>query len=219
MVFRSVVVSAGGTREPWDEVRFLGNRSSGRQGCEVARAALETGAEVTLVCANVFEALIPPGAKVVEAPTAADMLREMDRAAKTADLIVMCAAVADFRPIPVAGKITRHSDTLPVMELERTPDVLLHLIQEKQPHQTIVGFGALTGSDREVWEHGREKARDKGADLLCINKVGDGMGFGADTNTLIFFDATGKELRRASGTKSQVSRVLLDVAEEISQNH
>ena len=88
MSFRSVVVSAGGTREPWDEVRFLGNRSTGRQGCEVARAALKTGADVTLVSANVEAALIPRGVKVMEAPTAEEMLRQMNAAAAGADLIL-----------------------------------------------------------------------------------------------------------------------------------
>ncbi|WP_299294065.1 phosphopantothenoylcysteine decarboxylase [uncultured Mobiluncus sp.] len=219
MSFRSVVVSAGGTREPWDEVRFLGNRSTGRQGCEVARAALETGADVTLVAANVEAALIPHGVKVVEAPTAEDMLRQMHAAAAGADLVVMCAAVADFRPIRVSGKITRHDATIPTLELERTPDVLMNLIEHRRENQTIVGFGALTGSEAQVREQGRKKALAKGADLLCVNRVGDGHGFATETNTLIFFDSQGTERGQASGTKLEVAEVMLRLAGEISQSH
>ena len=102
-----LLVSAGGTQEPWDEVRFLGNRSTGRQGCEVARAALDSGAEVTLVAANVNSTLVPGGVSRLEAPTAQDMLRVMLAQQPEADLVVQCAAVADFRPIRVPGKITR----------------------------------------------------------------------------------------------------------------
>lgn len=219
MSFRSVVVSAGGTREPWDEVRFLGNRSTGRQGCEVARAALKTGADVTLVVANVEAALIPRGVKVMEAPTAEEMLRQMNAAAAGADLIVMCAAVADFRPIRVSGKITRHAETIPTLQLERTPDVLMNLIKHRHVGQTIVGFGALTGSEAQVREQGRKKALDKGADLLCVNRVGDGHGFAAARNTLFFFDSQGNERGQASGTKLEVAEVLLQLAGEISQSH
>lgn len=219
MSFRSVVVSAGGTREPWDEVRFLGNRSTGRQGCEVARAALKTGADVTLVAANVEAALIPHGVKVVEAPTAEDMLRQMNAATGEADLVVMCAAVADFRPVRVTGKITRHVETIPTLQLERTPDVLMNLIEHRREGQTIVGFGALTGSEAQVRELGRKKALAKGADLLCVNRVGEGHGFAAETNTLIFFDSQGNERGQASGTKLEVAEVLLQLAGEISQSH
>ena len=219
MSFRSVVVSAGGTREPWDEVRFLGNRSTGRQGCEVARAALEAGAAVTLVAANVEAALIPHGVTVVDAPTAEDMLHHMTAFSPQADLVVMCAAVADFRPIRVAGKISRHDATIPTLELERTPDVLLNLIRQRREGQTIVGFGALTGSDAQVRENGRKKALDKGADLLCVNRVGDGHGFATASNTLIFFDSQGNERGQASGTKFEVAQAMLRLAGEISQSH
>lgn len=219
MSFRSVVVSAGGTREPWDEVRFLGNRSTGRQGCEVARAAVETGADVTLVAANVEAALIPPGVTVVQAPTAEDMLRQMSTAAVGADLVVMCAAVADFRPLRVSGKITRHAETIPTLQLERTPDVLMNLIKNRREGQTIVGFGALTGNDAQVREQGRKKALAKGTDLLCVNRVGDGYGFATETNTLIFFDSRGNERGRANGTKLEVATVMLRLAGEISQNN
>ena len=207
-----LLVSAGGTQEPWDEVRFLGNRSTGRQGCEVARAALDSGAEVTLVAANVNSALVPGGVSRLEAPTAQDMLRVMLAQQPEADLVVQCAAVADFRPIRVPGKITRHQDEIPTLHLERTPDVLAALIQNRSPQQVIVGFGALTGTVDEVLAAGAAKARSKGADLLAVNQVGAEQGFGSADNTLYFFDREGELLHTANGSKYEVGKELLDLA-------
>lgn len=207
-----LLVSAGGTQEPWDEVRFLGNRSTGRQGCEVARAALDSGAEVTLVAANVHSTLVPGGVSRLEAPTAQDMLRVMLAQQPEADLVVQCAAVADFRPIRVPGKITRHQDEIPTLHLERTPDVLAALIQNRSPQQVIVGFGALTGTVDEVLAAGEAKARSKGADLLAVNQVGAEQGFGSADNTLYFFDREGELLHTANGSKYEVGKELLDLA-------
>lgn len=207
-----LLVSAGGTQEPWDEVRFLGNRSTGRQGCEVARAALDSGAEVTLVAANVNSTLVPGGVSRLEAPTAQDMLRVMLAQQPEADLVVQCAAVADFRPIRVPGKITRHQDEIPTLHLERTPDVLAALIQNRSPQQVIVGFGALTGTVDEVLAAGEAKARSKGADLLAVNQVGAEQGFGSADNTLYFFDREGELLHTANGSKYEVGKELLDLA-------
>ena len=207
-----LLVSAGGTQEPWDEVRFLGNRSTGRQGCEVARAALDSGAEVTLVAANVNSTLVPGGVSRLEAPTAQDMLRVMLAQQPEADLVVQCAAVADFRPIRVPGKITRHQDEIPTLHLERTPDVLAALIQNRSPQQVIVGFGALTGTVDEVLAAGAAKARSKGADLLAVNQVGAEQGFGSADNTLYFFDREGELLHTANGSKYEVGKELLDLA-------
>ena len=207
-----LLVSAGGTQEPWDEVRFLGNRSTGRQGCEVARAALASGAEVTLVAANVNSTLVPGGVSRLEAPTAQDMLRVMLAQQPEADLVVQCAAVADFRPIRVPGKITRHQDEIPTLHLERTPDVLAALIQNRSPQQVIVGFGALTGTVDEVLAAGAAKARSKGADLLAVNQVGAEQGFGSADNTLYFFDREGELLHTANGSKYEVGKELLDLA-------
>ena len=218
MDFARVLVSAGGTREPWDEVRFLGNRSTGRQGCEIARAAQDLGAAVTLVAANVETALVPSGVSVVEVETADEMLTAMLQAAREADLIVQSAAVADFRPIRVSGKITRHSDTIPVLELERTPDVLATLLSRRQAGPVLVGFGALTGSVDEVKTQGSLKAKAKGVDLLAVNQVGDGLGFGTQTNTLYFFDDRGEIIGEASGTKYEVGKVLLHLAGKIARN-
>lgn len=190
----------------------MGNRSSGRQGCEVARAALDSGAEVTLVAANVNSTLVPGGVSRLEAPTAQDMLRVMLAQQPEADLVVQCAAVADVRPIRVPGKITRHQDEIPTLHLERTPDVLAALIQNRSPQQVIVGFGALTGTVDEVLAAGAAKARSKGADLLAVNQVGAEQGFGSADNTLYFFDREGELLRTANGSKYEVGKELLDLA-------
>lgn len=190
----------------------MGNRSTGRQGCEVARAALDSGAEVTLVAANVNSTLVPGGVSRLEAPTAQDMLRVMLAQQPEADLVVQCAAVADFRPIRVPGKITRHQDEIPTLHLERTPDVLAALIQNRSPQQVIVGFGALTGTVDEVLAAGAAKARSKGADLLAVNQVGAEQGFGSADNTLYFFDREGELLHTANGSKYEVGKELLDLA-------
>ena len=190
----------------------MGNRSTGRQGCEVARAALDSGAEVTLVAANVNSTLVPGGVSRLEAPTAQDMLRVMLAQQPEADLVVQCAAVADFRPIRVPGKITRHQDEIPTLHLERTPDVLAALIQNRSPQQVIVGFGALTGTVDEVLAAGEAKARSKGADLLAVNQVGAEQGFGSADNTLYFFDREGELLHTANGSKYEVGKELLDLA-------
>ena len=190
----------------------MGNRSTGRQGCEVARAALDSGAEVTLVAANVNSTLVPGGVSRLEAPTAQDMLRVMLAQQPEADLVVQCAAVADFRPIRVPGKITRHQDEIPTLHLERTPDVLAALIHNRSPQQVIVGFGALTGTVDEVLAAGAAKARSKGADLLAVNQVGAEQGFGSADNTLYFFDREGELLHTANGSKYEVGKELLDLA-------
>lgn len=218
MPFAKVLVSAGGTREPWDEVRFLGNRSTGRQGCEIARAAVQSGSEVTLVAANVETALLPPGVTVKPVETAAEMLEVMLEMAPHADVIIMCAAVADFRPKPVAGKLSRHDDQIPTLELERTPDILQHLLAARQPGQIIIGFGALTGTEAEVRDKGAVKSRRKQADLLAVNQVGFGKGFATATNTLFFFDRDGQEIAKASGTKFEVGQYLLQLADKLRQN-
>lgn len=218
MGFMRVLVSAGGTREPWDEVRFLGNRSTGRQGCEIARAALEGGAQVTVVAANVEAALLPKGADIVRVETAQQMLDAMQEQAPHADLIVMCAAVADFRPKRVSGKISRHDTQIPILELERTPDILRQLLEKRHPEQVIVGFGALTGTESEVRKKGAAKARDKHADLLAVNQVGFGKGFEVSHNTLFFFDEQGNQMGTVSGTKYEVAKELLHLASKITRN-
>ena len=210
---RRVVVSAGGTREPLDPVRFLGNRSSGRQGVALAAAARARGAAVTLVAANVS---LPagPGVDVVPVETSGQLRDAVRRAAGDADAVVMAAAVADFRPASAAGaKIKKRPDGRPpVLELVETVDILAELATHRlAPGQVVVGFAAETGDAAgSVLDHGRAKAKRKGADLLVVNAVGEGRGFGTPDNDVVVLDAAGDEVARASGTKEQVAHAVWD---------
>ena len=210
---RHVVVSAGGTREPIDPVRFLGNRSSGRQGYALARTARERGARVTLVAANV--ALDDPaGVDVVAVESTAQLRDAVHAAAKDADVVVMAAAVADFRPAHTAGhKIKKRDDgVVEPLVLEPNPDVLAELAGElRRPGQVVVGFVAETGdAGADVLEHGRAKARRKGADLLAVNAVGAGLGFGTADNEVTLVDAAGDVVGRAAGSKDAVADAIWD---------
>ena len=208
-----VVVSAGGTREPLDPVRYLGNRSSGRQGVALARTALERGARVTLVAANL--AVAPPaGADVVPVETAAQLRDAVRTAAKDADVVVMAAAVADFRPVsPADAKIKKRAGApAPTIELVETVDVLAELARDRvRPGQVVVGFAAETGDENGgVLEHGRAKALRKRADLLAVNAVGDGLGFGTDDNAVTILDAAGEPVASAHGSKDDVAHAVWD---------
>ncbi|HEX7805012.1 MAG TPA: bifunctional phosphopantothenoylcysteine decarboxylase/phosphopantothenate--cysteine ligase CoaBC [Cellulomonas sp.] len=208
-----VVISAGGTREPLDPVRFLGNRSSGRQGFALAETALARGARVTLVAANVT--LPPPaGADVIAAETTAELRDAVRAAAKDADVVVMAAAVADFRPATTAEtKIKKQTDgSAPVLELVETTDILAELAADRlRPGQLVVGFAAETGDwDASVLEHGRAKARRKGADLLVVNAVGAGRGFGTADNAVTILDARGETVASAAGSKVAVAHAVWD---------
>ncbi|HLS15200.1 MAG TPA: bifunctional phosphopantothenoylcysteine decarboxylase/phosphopantothenate--cysteine ligase CoaBC, partial [Beutenbergiaceae bacterium] len=214
----SVVVSAGGTREALDPVRFLGNRSSGRQGVALAAAAARAGAAVSLVAANVEEtvlASLPPGVKVIDVESARELAEQMTARSADADVLVMAAAVADFRPARASeAKIKKHAphagtqtpeDPAPI-ELRANPDILVGLVQRRRPGQIVVGFGAETGDDDgDALSHGRAKARRKGADLLAVNQVGDAMGFGDVPNAVVILDHQGQEVSRAAGTKDEVA--------------
>ena len=222
---RHVVVSAGGTREPIDPVRYLGNRSSGRQGCALAVAAVEQGARVTLVQAHVASELLealPPSVTVVSAGTAHDMLHAVREAARDADAVIMAAAVADFRPVTVAAtKIKKQAsaradlDGEPAMSIELTanPDILTGLVTDPpRVGQVVVGFAAETGDDDgDVFFHGAAKARRKGAHLLAVNAVGEDLGFGDVPNAVVVLDAQGSEVARGQGSKMEVARLLIDL--------
>lgn len=209
---RRVVVSAGGTREPLDPVRFLGNRSSGRQGVALARAAAARGAQVTLVAANLD---VPPaGSDVVRVGTTAELRDAVRAAAKDADVVVMAAAVSDFRPVsPASDKIKKRADGVaPTIELVENPDVLAELARDRlRDGQVVVGFAAETGdADGTVLEHGVAKARRKGADLLVVNAVGERVGFGTETNDVVVVDREGQVVARADGTKDEVAHAVWD---------
>ena len=169
----TVVVSAGGTREPIDPVRFLGNRSSGRQGVALARAAAARGADVTLVAANV-SLPDPAGVKVVRVETTEELRDAVVSAAGSADAVVMAAAPADFRPVSTSeAKIKKSDDSAPTLELTQTPDILAELSRDRsRPGQVVVGFAAETGDDSgSVLDHARAKLARKGCDLLVVNDV------------------------------------------------
>lgn len=202
-----VQVTAGGTREPLDPVRFLGNRSSGRQGIAIARAAAAVGADVELIAANIEPALLT-GLTVTPVRTAADVeaaLRDTD-----ADVVIMAAAIADYRPAVAAGhKLKKTGDGL-TLRLEQTPDILAGLVARRRPGQIIVGFAAETGDDTPARQHAEAKARRKGADLLVFNEVSETRGFGDVPNEVVILDATGAEVASAAGTKAEVARTVVD---------
>jgi phosphopantothenoylcysteine decarboxylase/phosphopantothenate--cysteine ligase len=211
---RHVVVSAGGTREHLDPVRFLGNRSSGRQGYALARTALARGAEVTLVAANV--ALPDPaGAKVVRAVSAADLRAAVLDAAEHADVVVMAAAVADFRPAERRdAKIKKSAEADPApLRLVRNPDVLVELSSRRRKMgQVVVGFAAETGDEAgDVLAHGREKLARKGCDLLVVNEVGERLGFEVDHNEAVVLGADGSETAVPPGPKEALADIVWDL--------
>jgi phosphopantothenoylcysteine decarboxylase/phosphopantothenate--cysteine ligase len=181
---RRVVVTAGGTREPLDPVRFLGNRSSGKQGYAFARAAVARGAEVTLITANV-SLPDPAGVEPVRVSTTEELRKAVLAAADGADVVVMAAAPADFRPATVAPtKIKKADDgSAPTIELVRNPDIAAELGARKPPGQVLVAFAAETGDAAEAIASARAKLARKGADLIVLNLVGVDRVFGADRNS------------------------------------
>jgi phosphopantothenoylcysteine decarboxylase/phosphopantothenate--cysteine ligase len=208
---RRVLVSAGGTREPLDAVRFLGNRSSGRMGVALAEEARRRGAAVTLLAAN-LAVPAPAGVEVVATPTAADLEREA-LARADADVIVMAAAVADYRPAaPIAGK--RPKDGEPWrLELRPTSDVLAALGASRREGQVLVGFAAESGPDG--LERARAKRLAKGADLIVWNDIGRaGVGFDAPDNEIVLLTAEG-EREVAKASKQAIAAVVLDEVERL----
>ncbi|GAA1911361.1 bifunctional phosphopantothenoylcysteine decarboxylase/phosphopantothenate--cysteine ligase CoaBC [Nocardioides marmoribigeumensis] len=210
---RKVVVSAGGTREYLDPVRFLGNRSSGLQGVALARAAVTRGAEVTLVAANV--ALPDPaGVHVVRVETTAELRTEVLAAAAHADAVVMAAAPADFRPAAHSdSKIKKGDDgSAPPLELVQNPDILAELSRERAlPGQVVVGFAAETGdATGSVLDHARAKLARKGCDLLVVNDVSQGKVFGSPDNEAVVLGSDGTTTSVPLGSKSVLAHVIWD---------
>ncbi len=210
---RHVVVSAGGTREPLDPVRFLGNASSGRQGYAVATVAAARGARVTLVAANV-DLPDPSGAEVIRVGSAVDLRDAVHKAAQDADVVVMAAAVADFRPRATVGHKIKKSDAPPSpIALEENPDVLAELVAARRPGCVLVGFAAETGDDSaSVLEHGRAKLARKGCDLLVVNAVGGGRAFGQTDNAGVILAADGTEKIVEFGPKAVLAAAICDAA-------
>ncbi|GAA5163465.1 bifunctional phosphopantothenoylcysteine decarboxylase/phosphopantothenate--cysteine ligase CoaBC [Ornithinimicrobium tianjinense] len=223
---RRVVVSAGGTREALDPVRFLGNRSSGKQGYAVAAEAALRGAHVTLVAANV-DLATPPGCEVVRVESALELQEQLTGlvSAGDVDVVVMAAAVADFRPRHYVGtKIKKsHGDgdeSAPTVELVRNPDILAGLVAARGESRTpyVVGFAAETGDESgDVLHHARAKLERKGCDLLVANEVGGGKAFGQDDNTVhLLRPGTQEVVTVGPATKAAVATAIWDtVAPEL----
>ncbi len=213
LVGRHVVVSAGGTREPLDPVRFLGNASSGRQGYALASVAAARGARATLVAANV-ELPDPAGTDVVPVGSTAELRDAVHKAAADADIVVMAAAVADFRPsAPATSKIKKSERAPEPVALERNPDVLAELVASRRPGQVLVGFAAETGDDSgDVLAHGRAKLAAKGCDLLVVNAVGSGRAFGRPDNAAVILAADGTEVQVPLGPKALLAAAVWDAA-------
>lgn len=225
---QKVLVSAGGTREPLDPVRFLGNHSSGKQGVALAKAARAAGAEVTLLAAH-MDVSPPTGVTVVSTPSAADLLAKVNELAPKHDVLIMAAAVADYRPESVAEakmKKTGDDDGLTIT-LVQNPDILKEAVaqrnaqrrpnQRKKPHpRLIAGFAAETGdAEHSVLEYGQQKLEKKQCDLLFVNDVSGGAGFGADDNTVTVLGLGHSEpLGHFSGSKDDVAASMIELIAE-----
>jgi phosphopantothenoylcysteine decarboxylase/phosphopantothenate--cysteine ligase len=210
---RRIVVTAGGTREPLDPVRFLGNRSSGKQGVALASAAVRRGATVTLIASH-LDVDPPDGVTLVHAPSAADLQQAVTDAAGSADLVIMAAAVSDYRPAEMQDAKIKKEDTGNelTLRLVQNPDILASLAASARPDQVIVGFAAETtpGHD-ELLRVGRAKLARKGCDYLVVNRVGWHEGFAADDNAVIVLDKAGAIVGEAAGGKVSVAHAILDV--------
>ena len=207
---KRVLVTAGGTREPLDSVRFLGNRSSGKMGVALADEALARGADVTTILSNTL--VRPMGGTQIDAPTAADLATATQEHAKTADIILMAAAVADFRPAEAQDTKRARTDAWD-LHLEPTEDILAGIAQNRQPNQTIIGFAA---EDSEDIHKARQKRERKGVDLIVLNDISDlAQGFDSDDNAVVLVGAT-DETRIARAPKREIAKAILDRVEALT---
>ncbi|MFJ6416148.1 bifunctional phosphopantothenoylcysteine decarboxylase/phosphopantothenate--cysteine ligase CoaBC [Paeniglutamicibacter sp. NPDC091659] len=216
---RIVAISAGGTREPLDPVRYLGNRSSGRQGIALAKAAMAAGARVRFIAAHMDQPA-PEGVELSTASTARQLQAAVNEAARGADVLIMSAAVADFRPAEyVDSKIKKsdeHAD--PVITLVRNPDILALLVADRAAQGPatelpglVVGFAAETGdAENSVLEYGAAKLARKGCELLVVNEVGENLTFGTDENSITILSALGADPVHAAGSKDAVARTVIE---------
>jgi phosphopantothenoylcysteine decarboxylase/phosphopantothenate--cysteine ligase len=209
---RRVLVTAGGTREPLDPVRFIGNRSSGKQGVALAVAAASRGAQVTLIGAN-LDVTVPAGVTFTEVSTTLELAESVGRAAEDADLVIMAAAVADYRPDTVAPskiKKEQQGDNLS-LTLVKNPDILAGLTETRRAGQVIVGFAAETEQDpAALLELGRAKIARKGCDFLVLNTVGWTEVFGQSDTAVVMVDRAGDIVMEAAGAKASVADRILD---------
>jgi phosphopantothenoylcysteine decarboxylase/phosphopantothenate--cysteine ligase len=214
-----LLVTAGGTREPIDPVRFIGNRSSGKQGYALARVAAQRGAEVTLIAGHTAGLIDPAGVEVVHVSTAQQLRDAVSKHAPDVNVLAMAAAVADFRPTHVAtAKIKKGAkeDSAPIIDLIRNDDVLAETVQARAAGQLpnmggIVGFAAETGDvNGDVLFHARAKLRRKGCDLLVVNAVGEGKAFEVDSNDGWLLAADGTESALQHGSKTLMASRIVD---------
>ena len=210
---RSILVTAGGTREPLDPVRFIGNRSSGKQGVALAVAAAERGAKVTLIAAN-LEVPVPSSVRVEHVGTALELADAVYAASTAVDTVIMAAAVADYRPETVAEtkiKKDQQGDHL-VLSLVKNPDILAQVSASRREGQVVVGFAAETEREPEaLLELGRAKIARKGCDYLVLNSVGWTEGFAQDDNSVVVLNRAGDIVIEATGAKSSVADRILDL--------
>jgi phosphopantothenoylcysteine decarboxylase/phosphopantothenate--cysteine ligase len=211
------VVTAGGTREPLDPVRFIGNRSSGKQGLAFARAAIARGARVILIAANVTLA-DPAGAHVVRVGTTEELREATLKAAEGADIVVMAAAPADFRPAEYSEHKIKKADGAPTVRLVHTADIAAELGERKPVGQVLVVFAAETVGGPAALSTAREKLSRKRADLVVVNEVGVHRTFGRDTNAAVVLAADGSMSTVAETSKDELADAVLDlVAARLSE--
>lgn len=212
---RIVTISAGGTREALDPVRFLGNRSSGKQGAALAAAALAAGATVRFIAAH-MDVEPPAGVELVRVESALELREAALKAAADSDVVIMAAAVADFRPAEVSDTKIKKVDgeDAPIVRLIRNPDILRELVERRNAdggQQLIVGFAAETGDAHgDVLEHATAKLKRKGCDLLVVNQVGIGRVFGQDENSVVILSGHGADPESAAGSKADVAAAVID---------
>jgi phosphopantothenoylcysteine decarboxylase/phosphopantothenate--cysteine ligase len=209
-----MLVTAGGTREPIDSVRYIGNRSSGRMGFALAAEALRRGASVTLVAANAT--VDPPaGARVVEVGTAAELAAACEQAFEESDVVLMAAAVADFRPAqPADGKLKKDAGVPPPIELELTDDVIAALAKRRRPRQLLIGFAAEHGGG--AVDYGRAKLEQKRLDAVVVNDISrKDIGFDAVDNevTIVTVDGAARAVPQAS--KAEIARAVLEEVQRL----
>jgi phosphopantothenoylcysteine decarboxylase / phosphopantothenate---cysteine ligase len=208
---RNFVVTAGATREPIDPVRFVSNHSSGKMGIAIARAAWRRGADVTLISGHVDVAL-PREVTSVKAETVEAMAKSVEKALPSADVLVMAAAPADFRPAAPAGRKIKKGVRVPIIELEQTEDILKSTIPKRKKKSLIVGFALETD---DGMRNAREKLQSKKLDLVVLNDATEpGAGFGVDTNRVTLIDRNGKEEELELMSKADLAEVLLDRIEK-----
>ncbi|MCY7411728.1 MAG: bifunctional phosphopantothenoylcysteine decarboxylase/phosphopantothenate--cysteine ligase CoaBC [Salinibacterium sp.] len=213
-----ILVTAGGTREPLDPVRFIGNRSSGKQGLAIVEAATRRGAKVTLIAAHLESSLsadVASSIKIIVASTALEVETAVAATIAESDLIIMAAAIADYRPRTISESKLKKDSVGETLELSlvRTPDILSSISASARADQVIVGFAAETeADDAALIEAGRDKLARKGCHYLVLNRVGWDQGFESDTNRIVVLDRAGAIVGEASGSKLAVADHILDLA-------